>query len=295
MITSSSNEKIKYIKSLARRHIRQQERAFIAEGLRLVEDALNAGSYPTLVLYNEALLARTERGLALLERIGSPEVYRRGGKSGLALTGSEAGTVDKAAPPPARILEVSDKLLAEVAETVTPQGILAVLPFLDWQEYDDRNPLFFVLDGLQDPGNLGTIMRSAEAAGATALLLSRTCVDVYNPKVVRAAMGAHFRLPFFADLDWNAIEAGLADAGISQVVAATMQAEAAIYDVDWRKPSAIIVGNEGRGLSDEALALATIHANIPIIGSAESLNAAVAASVIAFEAARQRRVLSAEC
>ena len=294
MITSSSNENIKYVKGLARRHIRQQERAFIAEGVRLVEDALNAGSYPTLVLYNEPLLARTERGLALLERIGNPEVYRRGGKSGLHLSGEQAGTVDKAAPAPARILEVSDKLLAEVGETVTPQGILVVLPFLTWEEYEDDNPLFLALDGLQDPGNLGTVMRSAEAAGATALLLSRTCVDAYNPKVVRAAMGAHFRLPFFTDLDWNAIEAGLAAAEISQIVAATMQAESSIYDVDWRKPSAIIIGNEGRGLSDEALALATIRANIPIIGSSESLNAAVAASVIAFEAARQRRTASAE-
>ncbi len=291
MITGYSNENIKFVKALARRPAREQARAFIAEGVRLVEDALNAGCYPTLVLYNEPMLARTERGLALLERISRPEVYRRGGKSGLRLTGAAAGEVSKSAPPPARILEVSDKLLADTSETVTSQGIIAVLPFLDWQEYDDRNPLFLVLDGLQDPGNLGTIMRSAEAAGATALLLSPDCVDVYNPKVVRAAMGAHFRLPFFTDVDWAGIEAGLADAGIHQIVAAHMDAAVSIYEVDWGQPSAMVVGNEGRGLSDEAQALATVRANIPMVGTAESLNAAVAASLIVFEAARQRRGL----
>lgn len=266
MITSSANESIKYVKGLARRQTRQAARAFVAEGVRLVEDALNAAQPPHMVLYSEGLLARTTRGLSLLARLQQ---------------GSDV--------PPISIIEVSDKLLGEVADTVTPQGIVAVFPFRDWQIPKVAAPLLIILDGLQDPGNLGTIMRSAEAAAATALLLTTDSIDVYNPKVVRAAMGAHFRLPTFADLAWPDISRQLADLGVAQVIATTMQANTSIYDLDWRKPSALIIGNEGRGLSDAALAVATIQAHIPMPGPAESLNAAVAASVIVFEAARQRQ------
>lgn len=264
MITSSANENIKYVKSLARRHIRQAERAFVAEGVRLLEDALNATQLPHMVLYNEGLLARTERGLSLLSRLQHSSSNPR-------------------------LLEVSDKLLGEIADTVTPQGIIAVFPFVDWQMPAVATPLLVILDGLQDPGNLGTIMRSAEAAGTTALLLTSDSVDVYNPKVVRAAMGAHFRLPYFPNLAWPDISRKLTDLGVTQVVATMIQASTSIYELDWCKSSALIIGNEGRGISESTLAAATVQANIPMSGTSESLNAAIAASVIVFEVARQRR------
>lgn len=266
MITSRDNEQIKIVRGLLRdRKLRQERRQFVAEGVRLIEDGLSAGLIPNIVLYNNELLGRTERGLQLLADI------ERLHQSGRPL-----------------LREVDDKALRDLADTVTPQGIVASFAYPQIATLPDAVPLIVIADGLQDPGNLGTILRSAEAAGATAVYLSPDSVDVYSPKVVRAAMGAHFRLPLYPDASWDDISAMLK--AEQQVVATEMSGGTAYYDLDWRKPSVIIVGNEGRGLSEAARRLATVTASIPMQGRAESLNAAMATTVVLFEAARQRKI-----
>jgi TrmH family RNA methyltransferase len=155
-----------------------------------------------------------------------------------------------------------------------------------WPELEPRPGLRLVLDGLQDPGNVGTLLRSAEAAGVGLVLATRGIADLYSPKVVRAAMGAHFSQPLRSDLSWDEIGAEL---GLCPVVyAADATASMPYYAADWRQPAALIVGSEAHGVSEEGGAWATHRIAIPMLGRAESLNAGVAGSVILFEALRQR-------
>ena len=172
--------------------------------------------------------------------------------------------------------------LAACANTQTPQGVLAVAPFV---QLPSRPGLCLIVDGLRDPGNLGTILRSAEAAGVGEVLLAPGSVDAYNPKVVRGAMGAHFRLPV-AGLDWPAIGEKVAG---RPVWLADAQGETPYDAVDWTEPATLIVGGEAAGAGREAAELATGNISIPMAGGTESLNAAMAATAILFEAARQRR------
>jgi RNA methyltransferase, TrmH family len=162
-----------------------------------------------------------------------------------------------------------------------------------------------VLDGLQDPGNLGTVLRSAGAAGDTAIWLTENSVDFYSPKVVRAGMGAHFRVPAKFDQKWDTLKTQFKAAGVEEVYVADGGSEgesgstsrprkadslpeALYYNIDFKKPCAVIIGNEARGASASAWQSATHRLNIPMPGGAESLNAGVAASLIIFEALRQR-------
>lgn len=143
-----------------------------------------------------------------------------------------------------------------------------------------------MLDGIQDPGNVGTLLRSAEAAGVGLVLCGPGSADAYSPKVLRAAMGAHFNLPLRADLDWDEIGAELAAS--APIYAAAAGASMPYYAADWKQPAALIIGSEARGVGPEGLALATHQISIPMAGRAESLNAGVAGSIILFEALRQR-------
>jgi len=177
---------------------------------------------------------------------------------------------------------VSEAVLAACSDTETAPGVLAVVPFLSIQA---REGLILILDQIRDPGNMGAILRSAEAASVGQVILAPGTVDLYNPKVVRGAMGAHFRLPV-ASLDWPAIARRVAGRA---VWLADSAGETACDRVDWTVPSALIVGGEAAGAGDEAAGLATGRVSIPMAGGAESLNAAMAATVILFEAARQGR------
>lgn len=265
MITSPANPTVKLIHALGvpTPGRRRAERAFVVEGVRAVEEALASGPPPRVLLYDEAALGRTERGAALLARLrGYP-----------------------AAQP------AMPAALAAAADTVHSQGVVGVFPFPDWPPLAPGGtgvPLLLVLDGLRDPGNLGTILRTAEAAGVGGVWLTPDCVDLYNPKVVRAGMGAHFRLPSWPDADWPAIQAGLARLGVSQIVALDAAAPVAYYDLDWCGPAALVLGSEAHGLSPAGRAAATVLAAIPMPGQAESLNAALAAGIVLFDALRQR-------
>jgi TrmH family RNA methyltransferase len=177
--------------------------------------------------------------------------------------------------------QVDDAVMAACSDTVAPQGVLAVVPFL---HLPPRPGLILILDQLRDPGNLGTILRSAEAAGAGQVVLAPDTVDAYNPKVVRAAMGAHFRLPV-TGLGWPSIAALVAGGAVWLADAA---GEVPYDGVDWMVAAALIVGSEAAGPGAQATRLATGRVSIPMAGG-ESLNAAMAATVLLFEAARQRR------
>lgn len=255
MITSTQNARIRYVRSLVRRRVRQREGRFVVEGSRLVGEVVRAGVEPVLVLYTESWAAAP-------------------GAQGLLASLAEAGE---------GVWLVSEAVLAACADTQTPQGILAVVPLIQLRP---RPGLALILDRLRDPGNLGTILRSAEAAGAGQVLLAPGTVDHYNPKVVRGAMGAHFCLPV-ASLDWPGIGEQVRGRAVWLADAA---GEVAYDGLDWTQPSALIVGGEAHGAGKQAAALATGRVCVPMAGRAESLNAAMAATVILFEAARQQRV-----
>jgi TrmH family RNA methyltransferase len=256
-ITSVQNERVKYVRSLARRKTRQREGRFVVEGTRLVSEMVGAGIAPVLVLWTEAWAASPE-ALPLLPA--------------LAEAGDGAWIV-------------SDSVFAACTGVQSPQGVLAVAPFVQLRK---RSGLILILDGLRDPGNLGTVLRSAEAAGVGKVLLAPGCVDLYNPKVVRGAMGAHFRLPAI-HLDWLAIAEQVSGRALWLADAAGEMA----YDVvDWTMPSALVVGGEAAGPGRQASGLARGRVRIPMADGTESLNAAMAATVILFEAARQQRASS---
>ena len=257
MISSSANPHVKHIRSLAAdRRERHRERLFVLEGVRLVADALDNGAALELVLYSGDQLLTTEAGRSLLERI----------------------------QPLAVTYEATPHVIGAASETVHPQGIIALVR---WPEIRlGRSGLVLVLDAIQDPGNVGTLLRSAEAAGVAQVLCLRGTADVYSPKVVRAAMGAHFRLALEQDLSWNEADERLLV--VDHIYAADAEARMPYYAADWRQSSALIIGNEAQGLGEEARAHATKLITIPMRGRAESLNAAVAGSIILFEALRQR-------
>ena len=257
MITSTRNSKVELARALHRRRSRYEERRFLVEGIRLLEEVVRADVPPDLVFYTDDIRADA-RGRALLDdlRTLTDDVY-----------------------------EVTDEVLESVADTVTPQGIAAAIPFPELPAPTDA-ALVLIVDGLQDPGNLGTLLRAAEAAGVSLVILAPGTVDPYNPKVVRAGMGVHFRLPVTVTDDWDAIASTMA--GDRRILLADVAAERAYYDVDWTQPLALIIGSEAHGAGPKARRLAADTITIPMTGAIESLNAAVAASVILFEARRQR-------
>jgi TrmH family RNA methyltransferase len=179
---------------------------------------------------------------------------------------------------------VSAEVMSACSDTVTPSGLLAVVPFPDIPLPPDPG-WTLVIDNLRTPGNLGTILRTAAAAGVDQVLLSPGTVDPYNPKVVRGGAGASFFLPL-ARLSWRGIAACLQRA---RVWLAAAQGECVYTTVDWTRPTALIIGSEAHGASPEAIQLADGQVTIPMARTFDSLNAAVAAGILLFEIARQRR------
>jgi TrmH family RNA methyltransferase len=256
MITSTKNPKIQWVRSLqSRAQVRRAEGAFVVEGVRLVEEALAAGWEARLLLHTEAL---NERGAAVL--------------AGFAARG-------------AQIEPVAEHVLRAASDTESPQGILAVLPLRALPLPEDLD-FVFIPDGVRDPGNLGSMLRTAAAAGTQAVFLPIGTADPYAPKVVRAAMGAHFRLPI-AILAWEEIEARLRSAALRVYLAAAGEG-VPYFQAEFRDPLALIVGGEAEGAGQAARNLAPARVHIPMPGGGESLNAAAAAAILLFEAARQR-------
>lgn len=190
----------------------------------------------------------------------------------------------------AEVLCLPDALFASVCDTENPQGILAVCKKLDWDEkkvFAKEKPFLILAEELNDPGNLGTVIRTADACGADAVFLSKGSVDLYNPKVLRSTMGSLFHVPVFQNVDLNVISDKLKKNTIS-LYAAHLKGDTYPYALDLADSCAFIIGNEARGLSDDAAALCDQWVKIPMPGQAESLNASIAAGVLMYEVVRQR-------
>lgn len=186
---------------------------------------------------------------------------------------------------------LSDQIFERVSDTQTPQGILCVVKRKEHSLNDilKGDALFLViLDNLQDPGNLGTIVRTAEGAGVDGIIMSQGCVDIYNPKTIRSTMGSIYRMPFLYAEHMDEVFGLLKEKQIT-VYAAHLEGKTFYDEQDYRKGCAFLIGNEGNGLSEEMAASADVKIRIPMYGQVESLNAAVATSVLMYEASRQRR------
>ncbi len=184
---------------------------------------------------------------------------------------------------------VSDEVFNRIAETVTPQGVIALvkMPERDVKDITEKAQSLLLLEDLQDPGNLGTMIRTAEAAGMDGVILSKTSVDIYNPKVVRSTMGAVFRMPVFYVDDLLGLVKDINLKGFN-TLATHLSARKAYFEADYSGKTAILIGNEGNGLSDEITALAKEKVIIPMSGKVESLNASIAAALMMYEIKRHR-------
>lgn len=253
MITSSQNPKIKLARALTGRPKERREAgAFLAEGVRLVEEAFGANWPIEFILYSDEL---SERGNELVKKLEDKKI---------------------------EVEKVESSLLQSLSETETSQGIIAILEFTNLPIPNSPN-FILILDSIRDPGNLGTLLRTADAAGVQAVLIPPETTDAFAPKVVRAGMGAHFRLPI-QSTTWDEIRErtkGL------QVYLADMDGQSC-WETDFSRPLALIVGGEAEGSSESAKKLANTFVKIPMAGKTESLNAAVAGSVLMFEVMRQR-------
>ena len=253
MITSAHNPKVQMVRSLlARPKQRSEANAFVAEGVRLVEEALAAGWPFRFGLYTEEL---NERGKALVQALQARRIP---------------------------VEQVPGDLLKTLSETKNSQGILAVLEYSPLPIPANLS-FALILDSIRDPGNLGTLLRTAGAAGVQAVFLPPETTDAFAPKVVRAGMGAHFRLPI-CSLSWEEIHARVV--GLNVYLA---ELEGPVcWQADFLSPLALIVGGEAEGASEHARRLANQLVSIPMPGEAESLNAAMAGAVLMFEVVRQR-------
>ena len=187
---------------------------------------------------------------------------------------------------------VSDTVYKQMSDTKTPQGIMATVKMLEYSLEDilseGRTPMVVSLENIQDPGNLGTIIRTAEGAGATGIIMSQDTGDIYNPKTIRSTMGSLFRMPFMYTEDIMGMAEKLKQRGIN-LFAAHLSGKDYYYNEDMTCPMAVMIGNEGNGLTDALTGKADTLIKIPMEGQLESLNAAVSNAIILYEAARQRR------
>ena len=239
--------------------------SIFVEGLRLCEEALTSGLKIEAVIYSEEI-ARKERAAELIERLEA--------------------TSEKS-------VSVSEKLLESISYTKTPQGIivLAGRPMLAEEEFKARqsaSPLLVLMHGINNPVNVGAIMRTAEAAGVTGIITTAATADPFSPRALRGAMGSAFRLPIWTGANYSEVVSWCAICGI-RTNCADVEAERTFTEIDWRGPSALIVGPESTGLSSNEIASADEAVRIPMEGSVESLNVGVAAAIVLYEAHRQRK------
>ena len=257
-ISSPQNRHIAQARSLHRKRARGREQSCLIEGVRLTETALDAGVVPAFC-FLERGFATDERRQALERRL---------------------------LQEPWPTWYVSPEAMQAASDTQTPQGVACVVPIPDpVTSLPADASLVVALDGIRDPGNLGTILRTCHALGVSAVLLTKDCVDAWSPKVLRAAMGSHFCLPVHTDLAWERV--ATLTSRLVRVVAEAGAPQTA-WQFDWRRAVALVIGGEAHGASDRALRAADERVRIPMAAGAESLNAAIACSMLLYEVTRQR-------
>lgn len=273
MITSTGNQNIKEVVQLRKKSkARSQAGVFLVEGIRMIQEV----------------------PVECLEKLYITEGFYKKYKKELELLLAGKSNV--------RPELVSDTVFAYMSDTKTPQGVLGIVKQAEYdleqilagaemaggQENARQAPHVMILDNLQDPGNLGTIFRTAEAAGVSGIIMSKDCVDIYNPKTIRSTMGAVYRMPFLYVENLQETISELKQKGIC-VYAAHLEGKNTYDKEDYSVGTAFLIGNEGNGLRQEIADCADTWIRIPMAGQVESLNAAVAASVLMFEVSRQRR------
>jgi TrmH family RNA methyltransferase len=275
LITSPSNPRISKLQTLQTARGRKKSGLFLMEGPHLLESLLDAHVMPHEVYYQPELLGRTPKGRALLERL--------------------LHTADLSAQ---QCIEVSERVIETVSDTQSSQGVVSVLPLkaftpdkVETRRPAGNRPALLILDDVADPGNMGTILRTALAADVALVLLTPNCVDWFSPKVVRAAAGAHLALPVESDVSWENLEQHITQHAPGRVFLAEA-GDDLYYQQDLRQPFALIIGNEAHGPSAAARSLATSTISIPLYNNVESLNAAMAAGIILYEMVRQKHQLS---
>jgi len=261
-ISSSTNGKVKLAAALERRKRREETGLCVAEGVRLCEMAA-ASDWEISFGLCTAAAARTERVQRLLS-----ELDKRG----------------------AEIFEVSEEIYKKAAATVEPQGMMLVLKQQIGRLTEltsEKAPLWVVLDGVQDPGNAGTIIRTADAVGATAVVLLEGTADAFGAKTMRAGMGSHFHLPIVPHVSAERLLEVAKEYKVQVLATALDETAQPHFIADYRQPCAVVFGNEGNGIS-EKISESSVHVFIPMRGRAESLNVAGAAAVVLYEGMRQR-------
>lgn len=247
------NKVFKNVLKLKQKKFREQEDKFIIEGLRFVEEAVNNGVVDTIFYTLK----------------------------------QEEEVINSLFKAPVNKYEVSENMMKNLCDTENPQGIAAVINKNKWNIDDIKNDFVVVSDGIQDPGNLGTIIRTSDASGAGAVIIIKGTVDVYNSKTLRSTMGSIFHIPI---IYFDSFEDFIDEFKNRQynIYASSLSSSEYIYDCNFKSKTAIIIGNEANGMPQEHIELCTHTTKIPMIGMAESLNAASAASIMIYEVLRQR-------
>jgi TrmH family RNA methyltransferase len=260
-VTSKDNSAVKHLRSLSEPKHRKKEKSFLIEGIKMVEEAL-----------------RDNLGVKMI--VAAPSLVRHHGRGVLKL--AESRGVD--------ILWISERLMDTLSENKTPQPVLAEVTMKQHSEEGllaNESRLIIIAHRLQDPGNLGTIIRTAEAVGAAGVAITANTVDPFNAKTIRASMGSVLRLPVVHIEDLTAFIKKCKQNGF-QTLATVLTGEKTLFDIDLAKPTVVILGQEGAGLPQDLMADIDLRVRIPMAATIDSLNVATAAAVVLYEAMRQR-------
>ena len=259
VITSKDNETIKHIKKLKEKKYREEYKEFIVEGIKMVQEAIDEKAQIKSIIICDDCKVQANIPNELMYEIAKYNC-----------------------------IYVSEKIFVGMSDVINPQGIMAIIekPENRETEIDFTQDTFLLLDNIQDPGNMGTILRTADSLNMNQIIVSKGSSDIYNPKVVRSTMGAIYRIKVVEVENLAKTIKELKKHKIN-VYATDLRTDKSIYDIDYKK-SAIVIGNEANGVSEEVLNEATDRIKIPMAGKTESLNAAVATSVILYEAYRQK-------
>lgn len=261
VIQSKDNVLIKEVKKLKEKRFRVEKSQFLIEGFRFVEEALKSSFEVPYIFLSESSMPRWQ-----------------------------SFQMDQKLQKSTKLYVVKESILKLISSTETPQGIVAVINNKT-VGIIDKDGFYVLVDKLQDPGNMGTIIRSAHASGALGVIVTKGTVDAYNEKTLRSTMGSVFNIPIIEDKDFSVVKR-LKEKGFKLVVS-SLEDSKNFYDIDLTKNVIIAVGNEGSGISSEVYSIGDIRVKIPMPGNAESLNAGAAASIMLFEVVRQKLTIKA--